>query len=236
VLAKRALTAQLRSFDASAGRLVVGSRVAGISLAGDGVQLTLSPPQAGSATMAADVVVLAPGPWSSELLSQIGIDLVLRPRLEQVTYLLGGAGWEDLPCWFEGGTEERAGLYAMPTPGMGYKIGIHRELRPFAGEDLDRSAERAVEAEIAGRAREDLGFDPVVAGSQVCCWTASPDERFVVDRLHGGRVVLACGDSGEGFKFSALMGEILADLVEGAKPSVDMSAFGLARFAAAGLP
>ena len=37
--------------------------------------------------------------------------------------------------------------------------------------------------------------------------------------------------SGEGFKFSALMGELLADLAEGAEPDPDVASFGLARFA-----
>jgi glycine/D-amino acid oxidase-like deaminating enzyme len=42
--------------------------------------------------------------------------------------------------------------------------------------------------------------------------------------------VLACGDSGTGFKFSALMGELLADLAEGAGPDPDVAAFSIARF------
>ena len=67
--------------------------------------------------------------------------------------------------------------------------------------------------------------------SQVCSWTDSPDGRFVLDRLLDGRVVLACGDSGEGFKFSALMGELLADLAEGVPPDPDVASFGLGRFA-----
>ena len=66
--------------------------------------------------------------------------------------------------------------------------------------------------------------------AQVHSWTASPDRRFVLDALPGG-VVLACGDSGEGFKFSALMGPLLADLAEGRTPDADVASFGLARFA-----
>ena len=47
-------------------------------------------------------------------------------------------------------------------------------------------------------------------------------------------MVLACGDSGEGFKFSALMGLLLADLAEGRAPDADVASFSLARFATAG--
>jgi sarcosine oxidase len=47
-------------------------------------------------------------------------------------------------------------------------------------------------------------------------------------------VVLAAGDSGEGFKFSALMGLVLADLAEGLPVDPDIAPFGLARFAGDG--
>jgi sarcosine oxidase len=72
-------------------------------------------------------------------------------------------------------------------------------------------------------------LDPTPLDAQVCSWTSSPDNRFVIDTLPDG-VVLACGDGGEGFKFSALMGEVLADLAEGATPDADVATFGLARF------
>jgi sarcosine oxidase len=65
----------------------------------------------------------------------------------------------------------------------------------------------------------------------VCSWTDSPDGRFVIDTLADGRIVLACGDSGEGFKFSALMGLALADLAEGRTDDPDIVPFGLHRFA-----
>jgi len=91
---------------------------------------------------------------------------------------------------------------------------------------------QGVEAEIVARVRAGLAtVEPRSLSSQVCSWTDSPDGRFVVDVLHGGRVVLACGDSGEGFKFSALMGELLADLAEGRVPDEDVAGLGLARFA-----
>jgi sarcosine oxidase len=43
--------------------------------------------------------------------------------------------------------------------------------------------------------------------------------------------VVACGDGGEGFKFSALMGIVLADIAEGRPVDPDVASFALARFA-----
>jgi glycine/D-amino acid oxidase-like deaminating enzyme len=70
-----------------------------------------------------------------------------------------------------------------------------------------------------------------VLDAQVCSWTDSPDGRFVIDTVADGRVVVAFGDSGEGFKFSALMGLVLADLAEGRPADDDVATLSLARFA-----
>jgi glycine/D-amino acid oxidase-like deaminating enzyme len=76
--------------------------------------------------------------------------------------------------------------------------------------------------EAAGEARD----------STVCLYTDTPDEHFVIDR-HPGHpaaiIVSAC--SGHGFKFSAAIGEIAADLVDGQRPRVDIGPFALRRFA-----
>ena len=127
--------------------------------------------------------------------------------------------------------QEVPNLYAMPTPGRGYKVGLDRPLRDLVEGDLDRTPSDAMTAQIRERVRLDLAGVPAVPlDAQVHAWTGSPDGRFVLDTLPGG-IVLACGDSGEGFKFSALMGPLLADLAEGRTPEPDVAAFGLARFA-----
>ena len=47
----------------------------------------------------------------------------------------------------------------------------------------------------------------------VCMYTVTPDRHFVVDRHpEFANVVLGCGFSGHGFKFTSVLGEALADL------------------------
>jgi sarcosine oxidase len=121
-------------------------------------------------------------------------------------------------------------MYAMATPGVGYKVGLDQPVRDLVPGDDDRAADRDLLAAATRRVRQDLASVPVrPVDVQVCSWTDSPDGRFVIDTLPGG-VVLACGDGGEGFKFSALMGLILADLAEGRPPDRDVACFSLARF------
>ena len=51
-------------------------------------------------------------------------------------------------------------------------------------------------------------------GAKVCMYTNTPDANFIVDRLADHpNVVVASACSGHGFKFSSVIGEILADLV-----------------------
>ncbi len=54
------------------------------------------------------------------------------------------------------------------------------------------------------------GLDPAPIEHVVCLYTMTPDEHFIVDRQ--GRITYAAGFSGHGFKFSPVIGEVLADL------------------------
>jgi sarcosine oxidase len=230
VLAEASLHAQLELFLAGGGTLRTGPDVVGVERRAHGVRLEC----ADGERLDGDVVVLAPGPGAGALLGALGLDLALRPRLEQVAHVAhrdGTAASDGYPCWFDGPVGDRPALYAMTTPGVGYKLGVDRPLRDWAVDDHDRTPDDTLLGVVRDTVAADLdGFDLTPFAAQVCCWTESPDNRFVIDRLEGG-VVLACGDAGEGFKFSALMGEVLADLAEDRPVDADVASFGLARFA-----
>ena len=56
-----------------------------------------------------------------------------------------------------------------------------------------------------------------------CTYTLTPDEHFVVGRHPAlPAVVVACGFSGHGFKFTPVLGEVLADLATGELPAFDL--------------
>jgi glycine/D-amino acid oxidase-like deaminating enzyme len=224
VLAAASMAAQARLFVDAGGRLLQ-DEVVGLDAASGSLDLRTA------GRMSADVVVVAPGPGAVMLLPMLGVSVPLWPRLEQVVHF--GAvdaphRYDDVPCLFEGEYDGGPSFYSMPTPGRGYKIGLDEQVRAWTPDDLDRTpSEERTQATALTAAR--LGFitDPVL-DAQMCSWTDSPDGLFVVDRVD--RFVLACGDSGAGFKFSALMGEVLADLAEGADPDADVACLGLARF------
>jgi sarcosine oxidase len=238
LLAAEALDAQAAVLRAAGGRLVTAT-VTAIDVGTDTARVTLDRRSAGrpsddlaseaGADLLADVVVVAAGPWAPVLLTGLGVAVPLVPGLGQVTHLTGRDGWADLPCLIDGQQGDVGGSYALPTPGVGYKIGFRHAVRAFDPADLDRTPDPAEQVRLVARAA-DLGFDhPVVGPGQLCSWTDSDDGEFVLDRVHGGRVVVATGDTGHGFKFSAVLGRWLADLVEGRDLGPDVARFGIAR-------
>ena len=69
-----------------------------------------------------------------------------------------------------------------------------------------------------------------LVGAEVCLYTVTPDEHFVIDfHPKSERVVIASPCSGHGFKHSAAIGETLAQLALDGESEFDISAFRLAR-------
>jgi sarcosine oxidase len=231
VLARAALDAQAGLFAMARGRSVVGPVIREVDVTDDDVVLRAEDGR----EFRADVAVLAPGPGAGALFDALGIDVQFRPVLEQVCHVGHAPDTDEMPCLYDGPMGDEPGMYAMPTPGRGYKLGIDSPLRAWHEDDRDRVPVPEVSAAISARVvRNFTDLDPTCLDAQVCSWTESPDGRFVIDRIAGGRLVLAAGDSGEGFKFSALMGLVLADLAEGLPVDPDIAPLGLARFEADG--
>ncbi|WP_436924045.1 FAD-dependent oxidoreductase [Halosimplex amylolyticum] len=128
-------------------------------------------------------------------------------------------------------TVEGENYYGVPgvyLPGM--KFG-RADFRPT---DPDNLAEPTQADERPLRAFAD-SYVPGAAGSTLRLDTGlvtnSPDGQFVVDTLAEGRVAVAAGLSGRGYKFAPALGAVLADLTLDGETDADVSAFGLDRFA-----
>lgn len=236
VLADQALRATARLFEQAGGRLLTGSTVLDIVQQPAGVRV-VAEVHAERTTFDADRVVLTTGPWAGAMLRALGVDVSLVPFLEQITYVRGGTdiSWESRPCLVDIPAQAGSfGFYAMPTPGIGFKVGIDDPIRGFDPEQDDRSPVAQREREAVERVRLELpAFDATPIRSEVCAWTESDDDLFVLDRV--GDVVFGCGDSGQGFKFLPMFGQVLAGLAEErALPgdvADDVRSLGLGRFA-----
>ena len=129
---------------------------------------------------------------------------------------------------------EEGRFYGFPIYGVpGFKVGRYHH-RGERGHPDQLTAEPEPQDEALLRSFVERYF-PDGAGPTAdlkrCMFTNAPDEHFILD-LHPEheQVVIASPCSGHGFKFAAVVGEILADLVSHGRTQHDISTFRLARF------
>ncbi|MEI6240799.1 MAG: N-methyl-L-tryptophan oxidase [Planctomycetia bacterium] len=228
---EQCVAAHAAAAEAAGVTLETGVQVADWRADGRGVIVTTD-----RGEIAADRLVLAPGPWAAGLLHLPAVGLtVLRKSL--FWYRPAPAerpGFEPgaFPCF---AFDAPAGFfYGFPAlDDRGVKIAEHSGGRVVADplavdRGVDDTDRRRIEA-ITTAHLPKLGTS--WADHAVCLYTMSPDHRFVVG-LHPecDRVALAAGFSGHGFKFASVMGEALADLTTAGKTSLPIGFLSPERF------
>ena len=109
----------------------------------------------------------------------------------------------------------------------------HRGGEPVNDPDLlDRSLDTEDRTRIEFFLRSYLpDISTRVTDHQVCMYTLSPDEHFVVDRHPEYRqVALIAGLSGHGFKFAPALAEAVCDLIFDRASDYPIDFLSLARF------
>ena len=74
------------------------------------------------------------------------------------------------------------------------------------------------------------GISERCIGAEVCLYTVTQDEHFLIDYGRDGRTLVVSACSGHGFKHSAAIGEAVAQLVVDGESEIDLSGFGFGRF------
>lgn len=203
--------------------------VDGWSASASGVTLATS-----GGDVSADALVLAAGPWLPSLLGDCGVPLTVE---RQVThwFAAGNAGAQERPIsiWHP---SDGPAFYSLPetrdAPGSGVKIALHHGGVETAPESVEREVAPSdiatLRDAVAGRIAEASGSH---LRAEVCLYTNTPDEDFVIDRHpEHEQVLIVSPCSGHGFKFAPAVGEAVSEwLIEGA-PAVDLSAFSADRF------
>ncbi len=232
------VAAHLGLATAAGATLEFDTTVRGWELIGSGVIVETS-----TGTVTADHLVVCAGPWSERVLRPLGrpdLPLTVERQLMHWFQPSGDAepfavGRHPVYLWeYEHGAE----FYGFPTldDGRGAKVAFFHQGGPADTADPDH-LDRDVVAGDAGALREVLADRlPDLAGrwlsGTACMYTMTPDRHFVVGPVDGtdGRVTVAAGFSGHGFKFVPVVGEVVADLATGQKPSLDLTLFDPARF------
>jgi monomeric sarcosine oxidase len=196
--------------------------------------------QTESETYTCDRIVLTVGSWAKGLLAKQGIHLPLKIMPCQLGFYQpkNAADFEPgkFPVFFAHMNGDYGEMpYGIPheDPGIGVKVttfyGWDTVEQP---SDVDYTPSQAWTERIRNWASQ---YVPDAAGPLIstrrCLYTLTPDKDFVVDQHPDyPQVVIGAGFSGHGFKFTTLMGKMLADLaVDGSTPH-DTSLFKLSRF------
>ena len=198
----------------------------------DGAGVTVTTPRQ---TYAADKIVFCGGPWTDKLLADLGVPLVVTRQvlgwvqpLRRDYFQLGV-----LPVWAIDNADGTLhyGFPLIPdSPGL--KIAHHAPGTPTDPDAIDRTPHPQDEQTFRPALRRFLpDADGPLVSLRICMYTSTPDKHFILDRhpLHG-RVVIACGFSGHGFKFCPVIGEALADLALHDKSDLPIGFLGLSRF------
>jgi len=165
----------------------------------------------------ADRLVVTSGAWAADLLASLNIPFQVR-RKPLFWYRADDRRYEaaaGCPCFFF--DNEHGQLYGFPKiDDRGIKTAEH------TGGDVvidplhvDRSLHASDQRHIEARLAEYLpGVSRDCQLHAVCMYTMSPDEHFIVG-LHPEhpQVAFSAGLSGHGFKFTSVLGEIMAQLV-----------------------
>lgn len=158
----------------------------------------------------AGVAVIACGAWSAKVLEGVVPLPPLSVTQEQIFHFAPRDQALEWPSFIY----HDLWIYGLLTPGEGVKVAEHHtglvvdpDLRNFEIDAVGRGR-------VVQRVEEWFpGLVPEPVTSATCLYTTTPTEDFVIDSY--GPLVVAAGFSGHGFKFTPLIGRLLADLAEG---------------------
>ena len=192
-------------------KLVTGEMVVDWRAEGNGVVV-----QTDRNVYSADRLILTAGAWAEKLLHDLKLTLEVR-RKSQFWFANDDARYRaDRGCpafLFETSGEI---IYGFPDAhDWGVKVACHTGGEPIVDPlRVDRTLRVSDQQQLERFLADHLpGVSHRVIQHEVCLYTMTPDENFVVD-LHPDcpPVCFAAGLSGHGFKFTSVLGEILADL------------------------
>ncbi|EXC32739.1 putative sarcosine oxidase [Morus notabilis] len=192
--------------------------------------------------------IVTVGAWTKKLIKAVsGVEIPIQPLETTVCYWRIkegykrdyelGSGGEDggFPTFACFGFPYVYGTPSFEFPGL-IKVAVHGgykcdpDDRPWGPGAVSMEELREwVEARFSGR------VDPTgPVKTQLCMYSMTPDEDFVLDFLggeFGEDVVVGAGFSGHGFKMAPAVGMVLADLaLKGVAEGVELDKFRLRRF------
>jgi sarcosine oxidase len=227
--------------------LLFGERVLAFEAGANGVAVTTS-----ESRYAASRLILAAGPWLAGLLVDAHPSPL--PEGEGVRWHTLGSlfsVYRQVMYWFtpempssfdatrlpvfiwQQGLAADEMMYGFPADGTGgVKLASESYVAPVT-PDVSRAVGPGETAAFQERyvAPNFSGLISRAVRAETCLYAVTPDYRFVIDRHPAhDNVFVVSPCSGHGFKHSAAIGEVMAQLVVDGRSEIDISPFSLSRF------
>jgi sarcosine oxidase subunit beta len=176
-----------------------------------------------AATLEAEALVVACGPWSAELAATRGVELPVRPLCRQLL-----ATTElDLPEHLPMVLEVESGFHFRRRGNRLVLAMVDPEPRWTFEEVVDESL---VDDRLARlHHRYPVAAEATIEEAWAGLYDMTPDAHPILGEVADG-VYSACGFSGHGFMQSPAVGRALAEEILGETPSLDLSPYRLSRF------
>ncbi len=181
------------------------------------------------ATYSAQRLVISAGSWAAQLLADLEPPLTVeRQVLFWFDPMQARESFSATRCpvhlWE---FDEHRFVYGFPDLGAGVKVARHHGGASGSPDSLKREVDAEEIADMRALVRRFLpSADGPLRSATVCPYTNTPDGHFWIDRHPTcASVLIASPCSGHGFKFSSVVGEILADLATHGTTSFDLSLF-----------
>jgi len=204
-----------------------------LSYRDDGEAVTVSTDKE---TVTAGKIIIAAGPWISQLLPALGANFTVY-RQVMFWFDLKDKSQHDayarLPVYIWGFGRDRDDLvYGFPMidgPDGGAKVAREEyRLATTPDDAIGEVTQDEIDVMYEHYVRDRLpGLSRTCVKATSCLYTVTPNSRCVIDFHPTERnVIVASPCSGHGFKHSAAIGEVLSQLVGSGKSEIDISSFG----------
>lgn len=213
---RRAIQTQVALARAHGATVLENTRVTRIQPTADGVEVVTE-----NGTFTARRLVVTADAWTNQVLEGVGVQYPLTVTQEQVSYFatpnLRDFAPDRFPIWIWHGAEQ----------GWFYGFPVYGEVATKAGEDVGGDVvtadTRTFEPNPRPLERLTHFLEQYLPGSlgpvlytKTCLYTMPPDRNFIVETLPEYPQIAVAVGAAHAFKFSCLIGQILADLaVEG---------------------
>ncbi|TMK45847.1 MAG: N-methyl-L-tryptophan oxidase [Actinobacteria bacterium] len=227
VAADQANAAHRRLAEGQGATLLAQARVTEVREAGGLYELETE-----RGTFRTERLILTTDAWTNELLAQLWRPINLTVTQEQVAYYAPADREaflpERFPVWIWMGIPSFYGVPSFGEPGP--KTGMDAGGAEVTGDSRSFEPDPGYTEQLDAFMRERLaaGFGPHIA-VRTCLYTMTPDRDFVVDLVPGHERAAMGQGAAHAFKFVAVFGKSLVELVFDGKAESDISAWPLDR-------